>query len=331
MTDVLQDARARFEREWGRYEAASVEVAEEIAAVAHAAGISTQTSGRAKDVASFVKKTLTKEYADPWRQTTDKAGARATVAGLADVHSLVEALKTAWGERIIRIEDKSLELDPQMLAYSGVHVQVVAPPRQDDPETVECEVQVRTAAQDVWSVLSHKFVYKPALNPPKQTKRALMRLVALIEIFDEEVERAVTAVLSDPEYPQARLLHHAEHLYYGVATSPHDAELSLEVLGTLVHAVPMADWDAYSERLTAFAASHHDDLVTFFAKFSPEGELATEARYALGTQPEALVLIELAATAPMLLLDVLSSQGTDWLRFASPILESWGTPLPHID
>lgn len=47
--------------------------------------------------------------------------------------------------------------------------------------------------------------------------------------------------------------------------------------------------------------------------------------------PEALVLIEFAATAPMLLLDVLSSQGTDWLRFTSPILESWGTPLPQID
>jgi ppGpp synthetase/RelA/SpoT-type nucleotidyltranferase len=56
----------------------------------------------------------------------------------------------------------------------------------------KCEVQVRTAAQDVWSVLSHKFVYKPALNASRR--------------------RTV-----------------------------------LEVLGTLVHAVPTADWDAYSD------------------------------------------------------------------------------------
>ncbi|MGB8652867.1 MAG: hypothetical protein WCD35_19650 [Mycobacteriales bacterium] len=331
MIDPLQEARARFARDWDRYEAASVEVAAEIEVIAHEARISAQTSGRAKDVGSFVKKTLAKKYEDPWLQTTDKAGARATVAGLSDVHQLVGALKGAWGDRILRIEDKSLELDPDKLAYSGVHVQVVAPPREDDTEVVECEVQIRTAAQDVWSVLSHKFVYKPALNPPRQTKRALMRLVALIEIFDEEVERAVSAILSDRDYPQARLLHHAEHLYYSVATAPHDVELSLEVLGALLEAVPMEDWDAYSERLTAFATTNHDDLVAFFSKFSPEGELAGEARYALGTQPEALVLLERAATAPMLLLDVLSAHGNDWLRFTSPILESWGTPLPQVD
>lgn len=329
MTQELQQARDRFESERARYTSVAEEVAADIATVGRGRGLAVTTSGRAKTLDSFVKKAIVKGYADPWEQITDKAGARAIVADLAQQRTLVEALTDHWGARVLLVDDKAVELDVKTLAYSGVHLQLVVPRGDDDGEPDQCEVQVRTAAQDLWSVMSHQYLYKPLVEPPRTTQRALWRLVALMEIVDEEVQRAVNQILDDPEFPQARLLHDAEQVFYTLSTAQTDAELSLEVLRAVIDAVPTGERAGYADTLAAFVEDEHDRLRRFYARFAPGGDLQGEARYALGTQAESVILLERARSHRMLLADVLDgpAEGVRWL--VAPLLAIWGDPLPE--
>lgn len=329
MTQALQQARDRFEFERARYTAVAEAVAADVEAVGRGLGIAVTTSGRAKTLDSFVKKAIVKEYADPWRQITDKAGARATVADLAQQRSLVEALASHWGARVLSVDDKAVELDIKTLAYSGVHLQIVVPRGDDDGEPDQCEVQVRTAAQDLWSVMSHQYLYKPLVEPPRATQRALWRLVALMEIVDEEVHRAVNQILDDPEFPQARLLRDAERVFYTLSTAQTDTELSLEVLRAVVAAVPTEERAGYTDTLTAFVADERNRLRQFYARFAPGGDLQGEARYALGTQAESVILLERAKSHRMLLADVLDGPAEQIRWLVAPLLALWGDPLPE--
>lgn len=331
MIEALTAARDRFLAEHDRFEQAAAEVAGEIDDAARLLGFAVAASGRAKTVDSFVKKALAKNDCDPWTRIIDKAGARATVADLVQQKALVAALTARWGDRVLDVQDMSLEIDVAHLAYTGVHLQVVAPRRNDDTEPLECEVQVRTAAQNVWSVMSHKYLYKPVVEPTRQTKRALWRLVALMEIVDEEVQRAVNQIITDPEYPQARLLHDVEKFFYTVSAAIGDSELSLEVLGSVIDAVPVEDRASYADTLAAFTTAQRGRLQSFYARFVEGGDLQGELRYVLATQPESLVLLERAHTTPMLLADVLQGAGVELVSMAAPLLALWGEPLLDID
>ncbi len=326
--DVLEAARDRYAVEQPRFRRAALAIAEEIKEVARKVGVYARVEGREKSLDSFVKKSITKPYDQPWEETTDKAGARAIVADASTLYPLVEALEAHWGSRCGARQDKSLDLDDRVFDYSGVHLQVVVPREDTDTETIECEVQVRTAAQDAWSVLSHQFLYKPAIDLPKESKRAMYRLVALVEVFDEEVKRTVATTLADPEYPQARLLHDAERAFFQVGTWDYDRELTHQVLDVAVRAVPVREQATYGDRLLEFVDEQRERIASWLAAYGPGSDLGSSTRYVLLSQPEALVLIERAEHAEMLLASVIDEAGPDMRRLVEPVLAAWGRPLP---
>lgn len=327
--DVLQADRDRYASEQGRYRRAALAVAGEIRQIAREIGVYARVEGREKSLDSFVKKAITKPYERPWEDTTDKAGARAIVADPSKLYPLVEALEARWHGRLCEPRnDRSLELDDRVFDYSGVHLQVVAPSEDTDVEPIECEVQVRTAAQDAWSVLSHQFLYKPAVELPRASRRAMYRLVALVEVFDEEVKRTVATTRADPDYPQGRLLHDAERAFFQVAAWDYDRELTHHVLDVAVRAVPPLEQATYGDRLLEFVGDHRDRITTWLADYGPGSGLEGSTRYALVSQPEALVLIERSEHAEMLLASVIDEAGPDMRRLVAPVLAAWGRPLP---
>jgi ppGpp synthetase/RelA/SpoT-type nucleotidyltranferase len=191
---VLADARKRFIRERPQFEALARQVEGEIRALVRARGLDCHVSGRAKEVASFVGKCIRKGYSNPWDQVTDKVGIRITVSDPRSIAPIVALLPDQY--EVLSVEDKSVALrEGQKIGYSGVPEQVRV---AEDAETVggECEIQVRTAAQNLWTEMSHKLLYKPGVEPDEETQRALLRLAALMEIFDEEVTRRVNQIVS---------------------------------------------------------------------------------------------------------------------------------------
>lgn len=329
---ALQEARDRFEREQPRYRRAADAVAEEIKEVARSIGVTVRASGREKSLDSFVKKALSKPYARPWEQTTDKAGARGVVSDPSQLYPLVEALEASWSGRLLgERQDKRFELDDNVFDYSGIHLQVVAPLEDGDTEPIQCEVQVRTAAQDAWSILSHQFLYKPVVAVPPATRRAMFRLVALVEVFDEEVQRVVTATLADPDYPQARLLQDAERVFYGLTHWDYNRALSEVVLTAAVHAVPEAERHTYGDRLEQFVREHRERLIELYGDYAPGTDLGRLSRYALVTQPESLVLFERVENAEHLLLHAVNEfGGPDLRRLVDPALAAWGKPFTDV-
>lgn len=330
--EVLTRDRDRYEQAIPRFRAAAHDVAREIHAVARREGIPVRVEGREKSLDSFVKKSLVKRYTSPWADTTDKAGARAIVLNPRDLYPLVEALERHWADRRAGPrQDKALELGDNVFDYSGVHLQVVAPRLEDDTEPIECEVQVRTAAQDAWSVLSHQFLYKAAADVSQGTRRAWFRLVALVEVFDGEVERTVSTVLKDPAYPQGQILQAAERAFWQFASRDYNRDLSDLVLQAAVNAVPEAERATYGDRLLAFVEEQRERIQDLLIQFAPDTEQGKMPRYALLTQPEALVLIERAEHAQMLLLDAIDEYGSDMHALVDPVLAAWGKPFPILD
>lgn len=295
-------------------------------------GIKARTDWRAKDVDSFVKKIVVrKDYDDPWARTTDKAGARAVVDDAVALESLHAALEEHWSDRLASAtENKSEELKPEQLGYMGLHLHVVAPSEHDDDEAIECEVQLRTAAQDVWSVVSHPLLYKAPTVVPKDTKRRMARLMALVELIDEEVHRAMARLLDDPAYPAGLLTQQAEQAFFMASSWKHNWQLSQMVLPVLVESIPADERIEYGQQLLAFVATHTATLKRIYQQYGNGSELSDDPRYALLTQPEALVLFERSTNAEQMLLAAVTDGGNDLRWLIDPVLAIWGKPLPDV-
>jgi ppGpp synthetase/RelA/SpoT-type nucleotidyltranferase len=325
------DARQRYVAEFSAFSAAAGSISDCLEQVARLAGVHAAIDAREKTVSSFIKKLHVKgaSYSDPWRDVTDKLGARViveTLGDLAKVRAIFEDVARC-PVHVLRIEDKSEEADEAILFYPGVHIQVEVPGvTTSDGESIECEIQLRTKAQDLWSVPSHKLIYKPVLDPESETKRRILRLSVLVEIFDEEVERAMTEVASMPGYAEARLLAAAESHYFTFVGEPGEHELSLEVLGHLSVVIRDRKIEDYPAALDEFVATHREKLALAYEQFGPYSDSASEGAYWLVSQPESIIVWHLIETAPMHLASIIS--GTDLVETVRQLYAIWGSAFP---
>lgn len=329
VADPFDQARVRYVSERPRFEAAEAVMREQLLTIQRIAGVRADTDVRAKTVSSFIKKLHLNraKYTDPWADITDKLGGRVIADTLAELAELraVFADPTKCPVEVLRIEDKTEEAHEYLLYYPGVHVQVVVPNAvTSDQQPIECEVQLRTKAQDLWSVPSHKLIYKPIIEPSKRTRRRVLRLSVLVEIFDEEVEQAMKEVASLPGYEEMRLLRTAESLYLTFVAEPGDDNVSLEVLSGLKAAIPL-DAD-YAEALASFVEDHKAKLEHLYDQYGAYSPWANEWAYWLASQPESVIILERIERAPMLLAGVVS--GTELEPGVSQLFEIWGAAFP---
>jgi ppGpp synthetase/RelA/SpoT-type nucleotidyltranferase len=291
---MIAEARARFILERSTFVELAEAVENQLIRRMRTAGVPCVVKGRAKDVASFVGKALRKGYADPWQQITDKVGVRVTVEDPGDIERVAQLIRAEY--EVIDYQDKTHALwQEEKVGYGGVHLQVAVP---DSPVVGgQCEVQVRSAAQNLWSEMSHRLLYKPGVEPDGNTRRALTRLAALMEIFDEEVTRSVNQITAIPGYRIEELINVAESLFYQYADSAYDRALSRYVLSEIGTTLPTERTDEYAATLKDFAAENDVKLASIFRRYA---DLDSPV---LIHQPEAIIVFERIAQDPYVLSD----------------------------
>lgn len=325
----LEEAIARYRREWAGYEQAAKLTAAHLQRRAARARISCEVTHRAKELSSFITKARTKEYDDPWGQITDKAGVRIVVQhrGLLDdtLKLVTECLNPVGHPE----DDRDAPGSEDRLQYQRLHVQVQAwgDLRDEEGEPYQCEIQIRTEATDLWARMSHKLLYKPAGHAvPSDVRRSLYRLIALVELYDLEVERGVKALTEHPDIARSnRLLDEAEHLFRTFTKHNPRRELSEEIFDVLVQAVD-ADESAYLDRLEEFTERRRADLERAYRDYGPESEhFLRHGRYILASQPESLIIFERLSTAKLLLHGIWLDQLPE--SMLTDMAEAWGVSL----
>jgi len=323
----IAGAVERYVSEQDRYRQLAGRVVADFRAILDDAKISGSVSGREKDIRSFQKKLFLKNYDDPWGQLTDKAGVRVVFQEPRDVDVVTGLVQKHYGECVLAVEDKRQVMDPKELGYSGVHIRLLAYSDLGTRETLECEVQLRTAAQDSWSVVSHRLLYKPVLELPPKLQHAAYRLVALVELFDEEVQRILDYQRTQPGMEVVDLIDIAEGHYLQVANSPSNREFSALILAAIPDAFSANERANYAALLEAYVESERQSLIRFFEDYGPHSQGANIADYILVGQAESLILLERLSARPHLLTAAWKASGLPD-SFLTALADAYGYSLP---
>lgn len=274
---------------------------------------------RVKDVASFVKKVLRKEYADPWEEIRDKVGVRLTATyaeSIADLEAMVSDVLV-----VHHFENKRTGLEPNRLDYLGSHFEVSLRPGTASSELDDLlfEVQIHSAAEGLWAGISHELLYKAADTPPPEISRSLYRLLALVELFDLEVSRARSAIMEQPGFPEAVVLRELERHFFALTAHRSDVKLSRFVIAALRPLLSDAELADYATVLDEFVAANKDKLRSLYEDYLQDD------RNPLMSQPESLLVFERLEAAFQQVPSVWVEQlPEDLLRSFSEI---WGTPI----
>jgi ppGpp synthetase/RelA/SpoT-type nucleotidyltranferase len=243
---------------------------------------------RAKDVRSFVKKALRKSYTDPLAQIGDKAGVRVIVHYKADVPVVEKVVETHC--EVFECESKLDALAFDQLGYLGVHLGVTAQPdllgaEDADLAGLTAEVQIHTKAQSAWAVVSHDLLYKSPVDVPSDLKRTITRLVALVELFDDEVARFQEQLREHPDFAEMQVLEPLDDLFVEFTDHRPDKALSAMVVPPLVRLYDLDPVDIVPDVVQPFVDNNRAQLEAIYAQYADDNR-ATPLLF----QPEALLI-----------------------------------------
>lgn len=260
-------------------------------------------TSRVKAARSLIRKlSKTPGVVREWESITDKVGVRVICSTKRDCKAARRALEEyGWEDSVTEV--KSGDVD--RLFYAGTHITVddgISKDAVGGP--ILCEIQIRTRSQDAWSVVSHKLLYKGLITPPRRILRVIHRLTAVVEIFDDEVQRMFKKRESLPAYELARAVEHLDDRYEAILGEPGGAPTDLDIITIL--------WNAYTEeekpRFAELIDSYLDeatDLPTQLKSHQPSNESYIDSRDWLATQPEVLAVLERATHRESLLVDAI--------------------------
>lgn len=151
-----------------------------------------QLEHRPKSIESFLGKYDRKSYKKPFTEIKDLAGLRVITYYNDDVQRVADLFHAEFDVDPAHSTDKLEELDVDEFGYRSFHiVATVAKPRNALPEWKDYaghpfEIQIRSVLQHSWAAISHKIDYKTVAQAPKELRRKLFRLSALLELADDE-------------------------------------------------------------------------------------------------------------------------------------------------
>ncbi len=289
-------------------------------------GVQCEVKVRAKEISSFVKKALRKDYSSPFEDMGDKVGMRIIVPfrdSLPEVERIIEDLCYYEGR-----EDKAEALSFDRLGYLGIHFDrarlreraaEAAPPSTG---ATVFEVQLHTRAQNLWSEMEHALVYKPPQTIDTPVRRAMNRLVALMELFDSEITNIRDIVLGQPGYEEAAMLSVLERHFFRLAVDSFDfdRQLSMEILAALRPLLPAEGVADFGGFVAVYVDANERALRQIFAQYEKDTR-----RNPLLFQPETLLIFERIDHSPFTL-------GPAWeeilpLTLLENLAEVWGRRL----
>ncbi len=325
LTDLQRQAWERFRTERDDYAAAAESIQTALSSAARAAGVRAAVSVRAKDVASFAKKIIVKGYTDPWNQVTDKVGARIVVDEPGDCPRIFDALPQETIQIIGPIVNKADTWKVNQLGYLGRHCQIQLPHVRDcHGSVIECELQVRTRAEDAWAVVEHRLKYKGAVTLDRNADRRILRLIALVELFDSEVEAAVRDIKETADYALLSALRTAESSFLEFGPAAGNDDLSLAVLDEVLTAAPPGE--LYDVKIRDFTAANHAALAFIYHQYGDPSDEDVDGRYLLLSQPESIVIFERIATRGLMLASQMG--GSQYEMLIRPLYALWGSDWP---
>jgi len=256
-----------------------------------------EVSARAKEPGSFVKKALRKGYADPMTEIGDKAGARLILPFARDREQAVSVCQEVL--ELSDPEDKRDLLGSERVGYLGLHYAATMRPealRDDEGELagLRAELQIHTKAESAWATAAHDSLYKAVVDVPDPVARRLVRLSALAEIFDDQVERFLVEVEQLPDFALLDAIVPAlDALLLRFTAQPGDSGISallVPALATLYDVEPRAIVD---DVVGPYVEAQRAELQQLYQRLDGDAR-ANPLLY----QPEGLMLLERLATNP---------------------------------
>lgn len=258
-------------------------------------------TGRVKTARSLVRKM--RDGGRSWDSISDKVGLRVICTTRSDCRRVDKILSGGTLEVVSREVKKGRH---DQLYYPGIHLEIRNADVTDHRgEAIVCEVQIRTRAQDAWSVASHKLVYKGLVRPPKRMLRLIDRLTILVEVFDDEVVRLFKRRRRLPRYREAVVLEYLDDRYHGLTGEVAELSKDLAIANLLFRAYTQEERPDIENLVDGFC-DEHPELADLIAAHSPVSQRYNDNSDWLFTQPEVLMVLERGSARPHLLLDAVS-------------------------
>lgn len=156
--------------------------------------------GRVKDLISLKEKMTRKTYSNPFDDIEDICGVRIICYYTTDMDMIENMIKSEFF--VLSASDKQKEADDDRFGYQSRHYIVklkeewLSIPIFNEFRDLKFEIQLRTMLMHTWAAISHALLYKHESDAPKEMKRKLNRLSALIELADEQFN-AIRGLKSD--------------------------------------------------------------------------------------------------------------------------------------
>lgn len=260
-------------------------------------------TSRVKTARSLIRKlSKTPGVSREWGSITDKVGVRVVCSTKRDCKAARRALEAHGWESCVT-EVKTGKADK--LFYAGTHVTVDDGVSKDSlGGAILCEVQIRTRSQDAWSVVSHKLLYKGLVKPPRRVVRVINRLTAVVEIFDDEVQRMFKKRESLPAYELARAVEYLDDRYEALLGEPGGAPTDLDIITVLWAAYEESERARFAELIGEYL-DEEPDLGVRLREHQPNSASYVDSRDWLSTQPEVIAVLERAKHRESLLVDAI--------------------------
>lgn len=149
-------------------------------------------SSRIKEFESYIEKIDRKGYENPIEQIEDFCGVRIICYYPLDLDKIATIINDEF--EVIESIDKSANMEADRFGYRSNHYIVkikkdwLKAPNYRGLEHLKAEIQVRTILMHSWADIEHKLAYKKQDDIPKEFRRKLYQLSALLEIADAQFQ-----------------------------------------------------------------------------------------------------------------------------------------------
>lgn len=149
-------------------------------------------SSRIKEFESYFEKIDRKGYENPIEQIEDFCGVRIICYYPLDLDKIATIINNEF--EVIESIDKSANMEADRFGYRSNHYIVrikkdwLKAPNYRGLEHLKAEIQVRTILMHSWADIEHKLAYKKQDDIPKEFRRKLYQLSALLEIADTQFQ-----------------------------------------------------------------------------------------------------------------------------------------------
>lgn len=287
-----RDLRSEYAAVFPDYERLASRIQQLLRSRLDAAGLRViEVAARAKEPDSFVMKAMRKGYADPMQAIGDKAGVRLVLPFGRDRERVLEVCKEVLV--LTDPENKGELLGSERVGYLGWHYSARICPEvldidQSDLKDLKAELQIHTKAESAWATAAHDSLYKAVVDVPNETARRLVRLAALAEIFDDQVEQFLVELHQLPDFVVLdAILPALERLLLEFTNRLGDRGLSALLVPRLAALYAEDVGKIVPEKIRPYVEANREDIDAIYRRHDGD-DRANPLLY----QPECLMLME---------------------------------------